>query len=155
MRISVWLSVLLLLSGLSLLLGLDQAIAGGGTVEGFVYARNYLGDYRQTGWANITATGGALVYTAQFNAGGHYFMILPAGTYTITASLPGYDVVTKTVSVSDGSATRLDFRLEQSGVPIPEFHQYATPLVVAVSLLLVMISVRKRTSVPETRRPLD
>lgn len=145
MRTSIWLPILFLLSCTVLAATFEQASAGG-SIQGTVYARNYMGDYRQTGWANITAAGASRVYAAQFNQGGYYTIFLPTGDYVVTCSLPGYEVVTRQVSVSDGSATSMNFYMEQSGVPIPEFHEYLTPIMASMALLMVLVLQRKRAS---------
>jgi hypothetical protein len=58
--------------------------------------------------------------------------------------MPGYIDQTREVSVSEGGAVTLNFYMEQEGVPIPEFHEYATMLMMAISLLLVIFIMRKR-----------
>jgi len=142
--------VLALLVGLScfFLSGFDKAAAqGGGRIQGTVYVRNYMGDYRQLGSANITVTGGSISVPPQavFTAGGFYHVDVPPGNYVITANVPGYKPQSFTISVSDGSSTTVDFRLEESGVPIPEFQEYSTLFITSISLLLVVILMRRRT----------
>jgi hypothetical protein len=145
LRTSIWMPILFLLSFTVLAATFEQASAGG-SIQGTVYARNYMGDYRQTGWANITVAGTSNVYPAQFNQGGYYTVFLPNGNYMITCNLPGYKEINRQVSVSDGSATSLNFYMEQSGVPIPEFHEYLTPIMASMALLMVLILQRKRAS---------
>ncbi|MBS7625697.1 carboxypeptidase regulatory-like domain-containing protein [Candidatus Bathyarchaeota archaeon] len=121
-------------------------VAAGGAIQGTVYTRNHLGDYRATGWANITVTGGPLIHSAQSHVDGSYQIYLPAGTYTITAELPGYKPSTATVSVSEGSFTTLNFYLEESGVPIPEFTDYLRPTFISMVLILLVMVKRKIVS---------
>ena len=71
-------------------------------------------------------------------------MFVPPGNYLVTAQMPGYIDQSTEVSVSEGGAVTHNFYLEQSGIPIPEFHEYATMLMTAVSLLLVIFIMRKR-----------
>ena len=144
MRTSIWLPILFLLSCTVLAATFEQASAGG-SIQGTVYTRNYMGDYRQTSWANITAVGASSVYKPR-TSGSYYTFFLPTGDYVLTCSLDGYDLVTRQVSVSDGSATPLNFYMEQSGVPIPEFHEYLTPIVASMALLMVLVLQRKRAS---------
>lgn len=144
MRTSIWMPILFLLSFTVLAVNFEQASAGG-SIQGVVSTRNYMGDYRKTGWANITAVGASSVYKPR-TSGSYYTFFLPTGDYMLTCRLDGYDVVTRQVSVSDGSATTLNFILEQSGVPIPEFHEYLTPIVASMALLMVLVLQRKRAS---------
>jgi hypothetical protein len=145
LRTSIWLSALLVLSCLLIAFGLNQVVAGaGGMVQGIVRTRNAMGDYRTVGWANVTATDGLSVRRAIFSSdGGYYVYLSPAGMWTFTVNSPGCKTLTAVIAVSDGSTTKYDFNLEQSGVPIPEFPQYVTPLVTALSLLLVIALLRK------------
>ncbi|MCK5627472.1 hypothetical protein KAI23_05840, partial [Candidatus Bathyarchaeota archaeon] len=64
----------------------------------------------------------------------------------VTAQMPGYVDQAYEVSVSEGGSATINFYMEQSGVPIPEFHEYATMLMTAVSLLLVIFVMRKRNT---------
>ncbi len=147
MRRAVFILVLLVLS-CAFLLGIDKTVAQGGEIEGTVYVKNHMGDLNQVGWANITAKGGSVTITPSvvFNAGGGYYFFLPSGSYMVTCSVPGCKSQSVPVSVTDGSTTPLNFYLTESGVPIPEFPQYAAPLVTALSLLLVIALTRKRVS---------
>ncbi|MGQ9542549.1 MAG: carboxypeptidase regulatory-like domain-containing protein [Candidatus Bathyarchaeia archaeon] len=127
-------------------------VAASGAIQGTVYTRNYLGDYRATGWANITVTGGPSIYKAQSHMDGSYQIFLPAGTYTITVELPGYKPATKTVSVSEGSFTSLNFYLEESGIPIPEFTDYARPIFISM-ILLLLVAVRRNIASRKDQDP--
>jgi len=136
---------LVLLTSALLLLASDQVVAGGSMVVGTVYTRNYMGDYRATGWANVTATNGDLVLRARTTSDGQYRLYLGTGSWELITDVPGYKTVSKVIAVPDGGTVSYDFYLEQSGVPIPEFHEYATPLITSMSLLLVVILMRRRT----------
>lgn len=131
-----------------LALSMNETLAVGGAagIGGKVYTKNHMGDYRETGWANITAQGQNLVAQAQFNQGGSYYMFVPPGNYLVTAEMPGYIDQSYDVSVSEGGSVTLNFYMEQSGIPIPEFNEYATMLITAVSLLLVVFIMRKRNT---------
>ena len=106
-----------------------------------------MGDYRETGWANITAAGENGVFEGQFNMGGSYYMYMPPGNYIVTVQMPGYIDQTQEISLSEGSYQNINFYLQPSGIPIPEFHEYATMLMTAISLLLVIFIMRKRNTV--------
>lgn len=145
MRIPILAVSLVVLTSALLVLTIDEAVAGGSTVEGTVYVRNYMGDYRAAGWVTVTATNGVTTVTARTPADGRYRFPLATGNWEITANLQGYKTVTETLAMPDGGHITHDFYLEQSGVPIPEFHEYATPLITSMSLLLVVILMRRRT----------
>ncbi|WP_455370069.1 hypothetical protein [[Eubacterium] cellulosolvens] len=148
MRISILIALVLVFSFGVLALSMNETLAVGGAagIGGKVYTRNHMGDYRETGWANITAEGQHGVFQAQFNQGGSYYMFVPPGNYLVTAKMPGYIDQSTEVSVSEGGAVTHNFYLEQAGVPIPEFHEYATMLITAASLLLVIFVMRKRNA---------
>jgi len=131
-----------------MVVGIGEAAAGG-SVAGTVYTRNYLADYRVTAWANVTATNGVSVVRASTGSDGRYLLFLPtAGNWRITASVPGYDEVTASIAISEGSGASYDFYLQQSGVPIPEFHEYATMFITSISLVLVIVLMRRKRSLP-------
>ncbi len=148
LRISILVVLALIFTFSMLALNMNETSAVGGAagIGGKVYTRNHLGDYRETGWANITASGERGVYEGQFNMGGSYYMFVPPGNYLVTAQMPGYIDQAREVSVSEGGSVTLNFYMEQSGIPIPEFHEYATMLMTAVSLLLVVFIMRKRNT---------
>jgi hypothetical protein len=149
LRISILIALTLIFSFSMLALSANETFAYGGAaaIGGKVYTRNYMGDYRETGWANITASGQHGVFQAQFNQGGNYYMFVPPGNYLVTAQMPGYIEQSMEVSVSEGGSVTHNFYMEQSGEPIPEFHEYATMLMTAISLLLVIFIMRKRYAV--------
>jgi hypothetical protein len=148
LRLSILISLVLVFSFSVLALSMNEALAVGGAagIGGKVYTRNHMGDYRETGWANITAAGEHGVFEGQFNMGGNYYMFVPPGNYLLTAQMPGYIDQAREVTVSEGGSVSINFYMEQSGVPIPEFHEYATMLMTAVSLLLVIFIMRKRNT---------
>ena len=149
LRISILIALTLIFSFSILALSTNETFAYGGAagIGGKVYTRNYMGDYRETGWANITAEGENGVFQGQFNMGGNYYMFVPPGNYLVTAQMPGYIDQAYEVSVSEGGSATLNFYMEQSGIPIPEFHEYATMLMIAISFLLVIFIMRKRHTV--------
>jgi hypothetical protein len=148
LRIPILITLILVFSFSILAISANEALAVGGAagIGGKVYTRNHMGDYRETGWANITAAGEHGVFEGQFNMGGNYYMFVPPGNYLVTAQMPGYIEQAYDVSVSEGGSVTLNFYMEQSGIPIPEFNEYVTMLMTAVSLLLVVFIMRKRNT---------
>ncbi|MEM2943112.1 MAG: carboxypeptidase-like regulatory domain-containing protein [Candidatus Bathyarchaeia archaeon] len=122
-----------------------QVVAGGSMVVGTVYARNYMGDYRALGWANVTATDGHIVLRARTTSDGRYQLFLSTGSWELITSMPGYKPVSKVIAVPDGGTVTYDFYLEESGVPIPEFHEYAAPFITSICLLLAVLVLRRRS----------
>jgi hypothetical protein len=148
LRIQILIALIVVFSFSMVAVSLNEVLAVGGAagIGGKVYTRNYMGDYRETGWANITAQGQYGVFQAQFNQGGNYYMFVPPGSYLVTAQMPGYIDQSYDVTVSEGGSVTLNFYMEQEGEPIPEFHEYATMLMTAISLLLVVFIMRKRNT---------
>jgi hypothetical protein len=105
--------VMTLFFSLFLLSIISQVIANGAAIGGKVYVRNYRGDYRETGEANITAAGEHGVFQGQFNQGGNYYMFVPPGNYLVTAKKPGYIGQAREVTVSEGGSVSINFYLEQ------------------------------------------
>jgi len=132
---------------------------GGGVISGYV-----LGTGKEPlEWANIYADNGQHKFMAASGVDGFYEMRLPPSTYNVTIEVPGYEAlvpaevnvtngsVTKmnfnmntiSVSVSSGSSTVINFYLQQTQTPVPEF-QPGTSLVLASSLLAAMLLIRSR-----------
>ncbi|MCK5627701.1 hypothetical protein KAI23_07025, partial [Candidatus Bathyarchaeota archaeon] len=83
MRISILIALILAFSFSVLALSTDETLAVGGAagIGGKVYTKNHMGDFRETGWANITAAGEHGVFQAGPNQGGSYELFVPPGNY--------------------------------------------------------------------------
>jgi hypothetical protein len=124
-----------------------SAQPGGGHVFGHVYSFDQYDQLVPIAWADIVATNDQYTFTAYSGADGFYEILLPSGTYTLTVSEPGYVEYSLSVAVSNGSSSPLNFYLERSQVPIPEFSAYL--LAVAIlggfgSVLAVTRRLKKR-----------
>ncbi len=124
------------------------ALRGFGKISGQVLYKNYLGDYRTLGWAEVTATSldGEFIAVNQTDGQGMYSLFVPAGeAYNITIyapypSDPGrYWYGSAIVSVWTGIAT-YNFYLDE---PIPEFSDYAISFVMTVALLTSVLMIRR------------
>ena len=135
----------------------------GGEVRGFV-----LGSNRVLDWAIIYAKGSQRTYEAFSGMSGAYQMRLPVGTYNVSANFPGYQSVSRMVNVTEGSSTSLDFHLnnsvsvavssgsysvinfylDETQVPVPEFGSGA--FAVLVLTMLAMLILRRHHA---ARRP--
>lgn len=93
-------------------------------------------------WVSVTATSADYNFVAYTGANGTYEMFLPAGTYNLSVSAPGYKPYSGSISVSDGSSSAINVYLEQSGVPVPEFPAQAVSIVVVAALAAALLSKR-------------
>jgi hypothetical protein len=128
-----------------LLLGSRPTIAqappqGGGYIHGWVYGFDMYDQLVPLVWVNVTASNGDYRFVAATGANGSYEMFLPAGTYTLTVSAPGYKSYSRTISVSDGSASTVDVYLYESGVPVAEFPAQAISLLVMLSVAAALLT---------------
>ena len=122
-----------------------------GSITGQVYVRNYMGDYRTIGWAEITATyldGDFSVTTSTGHNGMFVISPLPNGRYELSVYSPhgfGSDLYyyeTAEVAVYNGYIV-YNFYLD---VPIPEFSDYAVPVVFAFAILSSALLIRRKKS---------
>lgn len=119
---------------------------GGGQITGYVLGFDMYDQLQPIEWASVTAIKGQYQFVAYTGSGGHYEMYVPAGDYNVTVVEPGYKAYSNTVAVSDGSASTINFYLEQSHVPVPEFPtgMASTIAVVAIIAALAVMKLRKR-----------
>ena len=72
-------------------------------------------------------------------------MYVAPGTYNVTVSLePGFFPVSHMVVVTPGGVAAVDFQLEQTGEPIPEYPPSVPPMMLAVAALAAAIMIRRR-----------
>jgi hypothetical protein len=123
-------------------------------IEGFVYTRNYMGDFRAGSWLMAEAQGANLEEPASGPYDGAYDMYVTPETYTVTAEGPGYIGASRTIVTTwGGDSTGQDFYLEESGLPIPEFP--AVGLLALTSTLaasLYILRWRRQTEIPVNPR---
>jgi hypothetical protein len=115
----------------------SQPLAGGGLIHGTVYGFNMYNQFVPVEWASVTAVSDQYNFVSYTGAGGEYEMFVPEGSYNVTVNPPGYRAYSMSVAVSDGSSSAVNFYLEQSGVPVPEFQ----PSTFAIALFVAMASV--------------
>ena len=121
---------------------------GGGYVQGWVYGFDMYDELVPLVWVNVTASNGDYRFVAATGANGSYEMFLPVGTYNLTVSAPGYKSYSRTIAVSNGSASTVDVYLYESGVPVPEFPAQAISLlmILGVAAALLTKKATKRRS---------
>ncbi len=113
-----------------------------GQVLGFNYD-NYL---LPIAWAKVVATNGFYTFAASTGGGGGYGMFLPPGIYNVTAIEPGYVPHTILAAVSDGSSSAINFYLEQSKIPVPEFEPQALPVILLLALAVTLLVKKRKTN---------
>jgi len=132
---------------------------GGGVISGYVSGVSN----EPVEWANIYADNGQRKFLAVSGVDGLYELRLPPSTYNVSIDVPGYEAVVPTevtvtngsvtkmnfnlntisVSVSSGSSSVINFYLQQTQTPVPEF-QSGLSLVFIASMLAVILLIRSR-----------
>jgi len=120
-------------------------------IRGTVYWYDQYGNLHPLPWAEVVAEGdGGEPAVVASTTDGTYVMWVAPGTYTVTVSSgPGYIPVSHVVTVSDGGSVTVDFQLEPSGEPIPEYPVGIQPLMLAVVALAAAIMIRRRHRAPQ------
>jgi len=113
-----------------------------GTILGF----NMWDQLEPVAWAAIYANNGQRIFTAYSSSGGFYEMFVPTGFYNVTVIQPGYRMNSNTVAVSDGSTSTINFTLELSHVPVPEFQPNLSLVVMVVTLGAAALVFRRRSA---------
>ena len=116
---------------------------GGGRISGYIYGFTIDNTLVPLSWASITALENGEIVDIAYSKNGFYEMCLPEGSFTLIVEHPGYKQKNVTITVSNGADISLDFVLEQSGEPIPEFNNY--PLIIlALTILIALLIIKKR-----------
>jgi len=115
-------------------------------IRGTVYWYDQYGNLHPLPWAQVIAEGdGGEPAMVVSTTDGTYIMWVAPGTYNVTAlSEPGYLPESHVVTVSDGGSSAVDFQLEPSGKPIPEYPASVQPVLLAVAALAAAIMIRRR-----------
>ena len=116
----------------------------GGSLSGKVYGYSMYDEVMPLVWARVSAYwNGTLVESVSTGLNGSYIIFLPAGMVNVTVTHPGFKAQSLIVSISDGGAAQLNFYLERSEIPIPEFEAYLLPAMIA-SLLVFVTAITRR-----------
>ena len=118
---------------------------GGGMIRGKVLGFNMFDALIPIEWATVTARGPIRSFIAYTSSGGFYEMFVPVGNYNVTVVQPGYLAYSNMVAVSDGSTTSINFTLEQSHVPVPEFPPNLSLIVMVLTLAGALVIKRRST----------
>ncbi len=117
---------------------------GGGRVTGYVYSYTMYDELIPIVWADIEAKSGSMRLVAYSGGNGFYEMYVPTGTWTLTVTEPGYKPQSMPVVISNGATLGINFYLERSQVPIPEYDQVIAPVILAFGLALAVLVSRRR-----------
>jgi hypothetical protein len=117
--------------------------AGGGMITGSVYGFTMFNELQPIAWASVYANNGQATFVAYTSGSGYYEMYVPQGLYNVTVVEPGFIPYSSTVAVSPGSASTINFYLEQSHIPVPEFPSGMVSAVAMLALAAVLIAVRR------------
>jgi hypothetical protein len=124
-----------------------------GMVTGTVTFRNMHGDLRSASWASILLQG-EKKYTL-YSWDGFYEGYLPRGVYAVTVQEPGLSSQNASIIVPDGGSVASSFYLNPSGIPIPEYSDYAILVLLttgASTSLMVAALSRKRKVKQDLRK---
>lgn len=121
----------------------DQFYGGGGAITGYVLGFDMFDQLQPVAWATVTADNGQYRLVAYSGSGGYYDMFVPAGNYNVTVVEPGYKPYSSAVTVSAGSASTINFYLEQSHVPVPEFPSGMISVIAVVALSAALLAMRR------------
>jgi hypothetical protein len=121
---------------------------GGGEVQGFVYGYTIYDELIPLDWVPVTATSNEYNFTTSTFGNGGYHMFLPVGDYNMSVYEPGFKPYSMSISVADGASLNgLNFYLERSEVPIPEFPGQTLTFIMIVafaSALLLKRAAKRR-----------
>jgi len=117
--------------------------AGGGIITGAVYGFNMFDELEPVAWATVYASSPQYRFTSYTSGGGVYQMYVPQGTYNVTVVQPGYVPQAYSVAVSAGSASTINFYLEESHVPVPEFPSGMAAAIAVLAFAAVLVAVKR------------
>jgi len=114
-------------------------------IGGTVYWYDQYGNLHPFSWVQVKATGPQVKETTS-TLDGTYMLWVTPGTYNVTASSePGFIPQSKMVVVTDGGvAGGVDFQLEASGNPIPEYPESLLPIVLLATTIAAVVIIRRR-----------
>lgn len=118
---------------------------GGGLLRGRVLGCcDLYGRLMSLAWADIVATDGRNSFVTYSYSDGLFEMYLPSGVYRVTISEPGWISQAADIAVSDGSTNYgMNFTLERSQEPIPEFADFGPMIIAGASIGFVLMLGRR------------
>ncbi len=120
-------------------------ILGGGMLSGRVWGYNMYDEAIPLVWARVSAyRDGIFVESVSTGLNGSYIMFLPSGLLNVTVECPGFKTQARVIAISEGAAAQMNFYMERSEIPIPEFETYLLPIVAVVLLVLAKAVTKRR-----------
>lgn len=116
---------------------------GGGMIRGYILGFDMYEQLEPIEWASVYANNGQQSFVAYSSGGGYFEMFVPSGNYNVTVVEPGYKPYSSAVSVSNGSSSTIDFYLEQSHVPVPEFPVGIASIITIATLSGALLAIRR------------
>ncbi|MEM2896326.1 MAG: carboxypeptidase regulatory-like domain-containing protein [Candidatus Bathyarchaeia archaeon] len=121
----------------------SSSAKAGGLVYGRVLGFDMHESLKPISWAKVEALrGGSLIEVAYSSENGHYEMYLPNGDYILKASSEGYETKSMNVTVSEGSSSYIEFKLEPTNTPIPEFSNFFYALILSLGVAFLLSKKR-------------
>jgi hypothetical protein len=126
----------------------QESSQGGGSIRGMVYGLDVYDDLVPLHWAKITVEKEGVIYATIYTSEGYFEAFVPGGTLNITIEHDGYLTEVSEIYISPGSSTAINFYLDRSEEPIPEFPTYTIQILMAIVIsaaLLLTMRLKKRT----------
>lgn len=119
------------------------SVKAGGLVYGKILGFDMHESLKPIAWAKIEALkDNSLIEVVYSDGNGYYEMYLPNGYYTLKVSAEGYKTSSINISVSEGSTNYIEFKLEPTNTPIPEFSSFLYIFILSLGILILFL--RKR-----------
>jgi len=118
-------------------------------IGGTVYWYDQYGNLHPFSWVQVSATNqNGVVTVTSSTVDGTYTLWVTPGIYNVTASSdPAFIPQSKMVTVSSGGvAGGVDFQLQASGKPIPEYPASLPPIVLLITMTAAAVMIRRRIS---------
>jgi hypothetical protein len=139
--------VLVVLALVLLMFAIAPSHGQGSGIGGTVYWADQYGNLYSFSWVQVSATSedGVMTVTSSTVDGGYALFVGP-GTYNVTASSdPAFIPQSKTVVVPIGGVVAgVDFELQPSGKPIPEYPAPLVPVLLLLTMLAATMMIRRR-----------
>ena len=117
----------------------------GGALTGRVYGYNMYDEAVPLVWARVSAyANGVVAESVSTGGNGAYVMYVSFSLVNVTVEHPGFKSQARMVTISEGGSAQLNFYLERSEIPIPEFETSVLPIMLMSLLAITMALTRGR-----------
>jgi thiamine pyrophosphokinase len=97
-----------------------------GRIQGTVYGYTMYNELQTIAWAQVTASNQQFQFTTSSGGGGQYGIDVPAGVYTVSVYMQGYQPQSASVTVLAGSVSNVNFVLERANTPTGTANESST-----------------------------